>query len=455
VDEAIEVSAQVEEVIVRAGDRWVEPDAPWSETKLGGSKDEPVERTAFREHSVDRIMEWFEDVAWQYRTSRGRVSGGKLVESAREPKVIGSLPKVPDWYGEVDPIGTLPRAERMELLDFLTTMTGGVALQDRTPRFQRGATRRDLSGAIELMRRYEEQLKNIRDAKNVTKSDRPEEQGTNVLVRRSEEAAERAAAEANAYMSALGVAGFDIAKLAKERTRGRKAPGQEETREYLGNFYLRVLADAFGPEVADDRLLRMVARNKYGPLAAYRELLAPDNVRGTIVHRPRYADEFARATGAHSECVARRIGRDLYEFWNGIDKPYIGSKAFPKRADELGDLIDAMAAYRVPCPAAQELELRARLGPQAAPVAIFERWSEARRVREMALPAELREQELLEEVFDPFQEEYALERAEEAMRAGRLQFTENPQAKSLRYDARVARALPNPIELRWAVRAAR
>jgi hypothetical protein len=118
-------------------------------------------------------------------------------------------------------------------------------------------------------------------------------------------------------------------------------------------------------------------------------------------------------------------------------------------------LVDAMAAYRVPCPAMQEQELRSRLAGQRQPVAIYERWREAQEaLPPTEVPPELLEQEIFEEVFTPFEEEYEAAIGQEAAAALRL-FENNPSCRPHRYDLRVARVLPTPLQLRWAARTAR
>jgi hypothetical protein len=390
-------------------------------------------------------MRWFEEVAWQHRTSRGKVGEGELGRSARAPKVIGTLPKVPSWYGEPDPIASLSYDDRQELLDFLAAQTGDYELQDRSPRFQ-GASRRDLAEIIETMRRYDEQEDNVRDAR----ARRKKGETTEREVSESRRVADEAARDADRTIRAVGgSAGFELKKAVASRVETRKVAGIG--RESRHDFYLRMLGDLFGPEARTDPLLGMVARREPGPLAGYRDLLAPDFRSGTIRHRPRYADEFAESTGAHSECVARRLGRELWELWKSKKK---GSGAF-KRDKELRDLVDSMAAYRVPCPGAQEQELRARLIGRVEPVAIYERWAEAVGEAERELPGERRRVEMMEEIYAPFEEGVYLEASgREALREGRL-FEKNPKACALRYDERVARRLPTPVEARWALRMAR
>lgn len=443
IDEAIEEAAQVAEALDQVQGRWVPTDAPWSSTKLGGTKDKPSDRRIFREHDVDHLMQWFEDVGWQYRTSRGKVDKGELGSSARAPKVIGDLPKVPDWFGQADPIGTMPRTERLELLDFLAVQTGDFALRDRTPRFS-GASRYDLARVIEAMRRYDEQLDNVRDEK----ARRQAGEATEQSVARSKQVAEQTAIEADGIIRAVSGKPFDLKTTVTERIKKKKTGGKLGHRD---KSYMRTLGELFGQEAATDRLLTMVSKKSPGPLVVYRDLLSPDHNAGTIVHRPRYADEFARVTGGHSECVARRLGRELWEMWREGKK---GSGAF-KRDKELLDLVDSMAAHRVPCPVVQEMELRARLGTRAEPVAIYERWASAQAEKARELPEERTEVEILQEVFSPFEEEFEEARAREARMLGTTAFKENPRSRPLRYNERVARFLPNPLELRCAARTAR
>lgn len=128
--------------------------------------------------------------------------------------------------------------------------------------------------------------------------------------------------------------------------------------------YLGLLAGLFGQSVADDFILRLFARRDESSSiargsAAYADLFRVDREAGTLKHTSDFKRSFARLTGAHSECIARRIARHLWELRKAGKKRLVED-----RPDELNEQINSWAYYLVPCGEALETELRGLLGPQ-------------------------------------------------------------------------------------------
>jgi len=166
----------------------------------------------------------------------------------------------------------------------------------------------------------------------------------------------------------------NAAKAAKKPTKTKKkaasgTPDDEETtpvrRVSRDEFYLDILAEIFGDEIKSDPVLQIEARcdGSY-PLASEAEFFRIDPEQGTIVHTEAFQKQFAEALGTHSECVARRIARDIWELRK------TGSRLL-ERPDELIEHIDMLRAYRVPCPVSLERELTDRL-PKGSGFALIE-----------------------------------------------------------------------------------
>jgi hypothetical protein len=114
---------------------------------------------------------------------------------------------------------------------------------------------------------------------------------------------------------------FDFGAIAKEAAIARRAvrlgaKDNDDKRKVAGrrrDAYMEILSKLFGQEVANDDILNLVAICKgNAPLADFAQLFRIDP-KGTIVHTREFALEFAKKTQTHSECVARRIARELWE----------------------------------------------------------------------------------------------------------------------------------------------
>ena len=388
--EALEVSAQVNaEVEAREG-FWVPTDSAWEDTS---EDDRP--RRVFREQDPAAVVAWFEAQAWQHRRAR-----------TRKRNVIDMPLDAPAYYAEPDPIADLDDSERSELLDWIAALSDQMP-RDRAPRFD-GASRADIARLIGQMCLYDQQLDVVRDVK----AERRRGEGIQGQLAAAEEGAARAGRQVDQLVMRLGgPTDFDFVARTQERIARRKGITTEKSREQRQAFYLRAVRDLFG-DAADDPALRLVALCGRTPLGdpRYRELLKVDWYRRTIQHDPDYAREFAQETGAHSECVARRLARDLWELHK---KHVAGSRQrFLTRPDELVEAVEAMRSYRVPCPAALERQLRMRLGTRD-PSMVYETWAAA--TQRQAPTVGARQRAISEEMAE-LQEEFGGEIGAEFMR---------------------------------------
>jgi len=466
VAEMLDTSAQAEAVIARRGGTWVPADEPWERTALGQVGRGYHARTMFREHDKDRIVDWFKEFAWQYRMSRGREEG--MDTKARPRRVITEPIHVPEWYGLPDPIAALPAADRAELLDFISVMKGDLVLHDETPRFNTGTglSRSDVSRALSAMREYEETLTQKRATQKEELSDT---RATDVALLKQR--AELAAEHATGAFVELGVDDFDLINEVAQRKRKNKFLDEKEDH---GAFYLRMLEKAFGPKVASDPIVSLAAKMRRGdgekqvPLSgyysqalrlSYEDLMRIDWTKQTIEHEESFKRRFAEDASMNSECVARRMARELWELWRSGKE----TRAFSRR-DELIDLITSLASARVPCPIAQEREIRALRGEHGTAGPVYEQWRRHRSTTEpdsleAIFPGALTpgqraqlEREHIDEQEQELAEQYkeATDREQRIAQFGKKEggdYNANPRAKCHRYTRNVARLLPSPIQL--------
>ncbi len=391
---ALQVMEQVEGERIEHKASWVPFSAPLSATEV--KPKEPW--STLRVHRDDRVVRWFEARAFTFMTALGRVSGEKAMKKRSLGQVVdtgspetgfgpaGEKGTSLDWYGHADPVAELPPEERAELLDWLSALTGQ-APKDPTKRFPRTPDGTDMSlSRIDLSR-----LLGTICTYDITRDDLGELErtgGDRESIDMAKETMVTLAAEAKKQVKALSggaVPDFDLAKRVKARGAAnwdlqeqgaiRKAKaelgleddqadeekGEAKAREGRRDFRMKILAELFGPAAGKDELLRLQALCGKAPLSGallfggdYKKLFATDKARTTIVHDPAFAKEFAAATGSHSECVARRIARHLWEIRKA------GATRLD-RGDELSRRIDNWAYMAVPCPAPLERELKDRL----------------------------------------------------------------------------------------------
>ncbi len=384
--EALDAAAQLDLVVRGQGIAWVPSAASWSDTLLRGTQKRPEPRLVYREHLPAEIINWFKAVGWQYRGTAGGPAGDAEVTVG---KVRGEKP--PDWYEREDPILDLPYDERAELLDWLTSLTGQRLPTDTRAVFPVAgtnmlSTREKLGVLVNAMCEWGKELDAQRgtgkkgDPGMVSKYLKAETLRSATPKARSvfgphEDRIERAMFEATAG----AVRDFDIRRTYKARTESHR--------------HMRIMAiigELFGPEAAEDAVLKNVARCGKVPLAGYRELFHVAN--GTISHDEDFKIEFAGKMRTHSECVGRRAARELWELFKA--RPGAENITRPRL---MVNLIEAMRAYKVPCTELQEMELRSLLrsaGLEPEPMGVYRKWQQAYEVgREEPLLSEAEEEE--------------------------------------------------------------
>jgi integrase len=312
-----------------------------------------------REHREDKILAWFGARAWSWTISE-------------RSKVKDTL-DVPAWYADEDPTAAIPEAEREELFDWIAAVTGRqptgkTAVFPRSPSGTLELTRKDLAALVGFFCVFNESADELGD---MGQKLRPDPAGgvkmpselklTNDAIRKLVD-----------KLTAGRVKTFDYALKTlgrMQRTRVKEAEGKEGQRETKRLFMLELLGELFGPKAKDDDVLSIYASCQTEPLqhttgapGGWKDFFRTEG--GTLRHTGDFQKEFAKATGMHSECVARRIVRALHEL-----KQEKSRLVKEDRRSELENQLASWMAFRVPCPAALEDELRSRMGPQDKPLA--------------------------------------------------------------------------------------
>jgi integrase len=454
--DSLNVSVQLNDEVDRRHGEWLPHDAPLPLSFLA-TRD--AERKRFRLHRDDRVVEWFTSTAWQHRISRGRT--GRAGE--RPSRVIDKRPDLPAWYASADPLSGLSNEERNDLFDWLYSLTGRPP-RDTAPRFQGGVSRKTVAEIIGLLCEYDERLDELKEAARGGREGREGMAQLKEDVRALEQAIQMQIAKATSKR----VPKFDVVGRVRERieqtkkavARGGQAPPEviaqrveekEASREPRRDFYLRVIGELFGKAAAEDPYLSLFALCSRGaPLSGgvFPQLFRIDPKAKTIVHEPDFAARFAQETHMHSECVARRLARELWDLRQKHEASLAaGGKGerLLDRPDELIEALDAMAAYRVPCPASMEQELRSRIGKPIEPP-VYEEWQRWRDERAHESASDRRERERAEAVAEEMagaQERYR-EAAQREFAAGPKP---NPRATEYQYTPNVAKLVPGPVLL--------
>lgn len=456
--DALEVTYDVESEVAKRDGAWVPYLAP-----IGETIDASTERRVFREHRDDKIAEWFYETAWQHRISRGRTATG-----GRPPRVVDTVLDVPTWYALEDPLSELSDAERTDLFDWLRVLTGRPPV-DATPRYS-GVSRKAIGELIGLFCTYDANRSELR---------RAQQAGEKAAVRDLKETLEddRQAVNLVAQKLTRGKP-FDIkqavdARVAttrqiRETEAIRKARGEDEEddgsprekREGNRKFYLGIVGQLFGEAAEADDILQLFAycNQEDAPLSSgrYPELF---HMQGkTIVHDAAFAREFAKETGgAHSECVARRMARELWELRKAQIAAELAGKPTPRliqRSDELLEWLGAMAFFKIPCPRAMERELADRIADKS-PLPVYEEWQRWRaeiertfsKERSALREARAKEAERRQAVLEEFTEPAAAYREAAMGEVLGKPMEPNARAREYRYTPNMRRLVPSPVLL--------
>ena len=227
---------------------------------------------------------------------------------------------VPDWYAEEDPLASLPPRERAETLDWLQVFVG-LPPRDETPRF-RGLSRAQLAKFIAALCNFHTVVVDT-ELSSTQKKGYYEvlDKQINRLV------SELTKGRNKDYHYTLSKERRRTDKVIEEIQRKRAAAGSGEKKtkkdgdpkgfsRYLAPHFMNTVGELFGTDAGEDPILSIFSLCTAGAplsnvLGKYKPLFRV--VDGSIQHTPAFAREFAAATGQHSECVARRLARHIYE----------------------------------------------------------------------------------------------------------------------------------------------
>jgi integrase len=490
IGEALDLSAQMEAIILSRGGKWVPSDTAWGDTrwlaKPGKTRKEPAPRLVFREHLPQAITAWFEQRGHDFRVSAGD-PGTWLAKTAR-PKVIGAPP--PDWFYDEDPIAALPIGERRELTDWLLALTGQLPV-DSEPRYGLDAavaSRADVAAFVNALCQFDGSIDALREdrarygpsyvaklwkLKSVDEFPERIRQGFVALQQQ---------ARALVSEATLGkVDDFDAFDAIRQRVKKTEADLKKKSRikkeqpatarfeqteptrvvvedersaaeaeieaiaaeqaaeqtaqsskRYLPNAgkregsIMRLVSKFFGAAAAKDPAIKLVAKCGKVPLSKFRELFQIKG--GTIAHDDAFKAAFARQHGTHSECVARRIARKLWE-----TKKRSPRSEYVTKPQHMVMLVDIMETFKVPCTRSQEQDLAYVVKYADEPREIYGKWA---RLRTASTEQTLTE---AEEIQREFAEEFSEQVGAEEIRA---KFRENPSLSPM---------VPTPVHLTCAL----
>lgn len=336
---------------------------------------------ALREHLEKPIGDWFGARA---QTFARNLSGKKLpvdvlggVPDDADLSWYRSRPQAPPaskvdaaWFGDADPLWSMPPEERAQLFDLLSALCGR-DLTDNRPAFPTDdprVTRDQIAKVIRSLSTLDGMLTTRYAIRHEGAKVKKE---TEAIVAQGAWIDETVALLRE--QMGLPAIEFSSAHAATERTKQvwrvahQADPGGK--RDIGVTYYLKMVALLFGEEVSEDLVIKMVARHPSGYLnkehfeshdAKYTiaDFFRVDKGLETIVHTPQYARDFASMAFAHSECVARRTARLLWEYHQAK------ARRLFNRAVNLKEQLEQWAAYLIPCSGDQELALERQLDEQ-------------------------------------------------------------------------------------------
>jgi hypothetical protein len=398
------------------------------------------------------VVAWFRARAHSYRVTSGTPEDWEKKTS--KPKVIGEMP--PDWYGEDDPVRSLPLVDRRELIDWILALSGQMPI-DIEPRFEMPSggmtSRRDIARVLVAICQFDKSVDAFRDSEEfgpqftASLFQKKSVDELPVNVRLTFQELQRRARTAVAEATNGRVSDFDLFTLIKRRVKGGKeileeasgkpravtpmrlaedlpmplVPSRVESTEAEAeaaaeaeteiskprvlrfeqnpkrrdSWAMRLVKKLFGEEAAKDEALKLVAKCGNVPLVGFSDLF---RVSGeTIVHTPEFKRAFAEQFGSHSECVARRIARHMWEIKQGRATP----KEAVTKPQHMVTLVEVMRTFKVPCSDAQTMELRHLVPWLDRPEGIYQEYAKVRTSsgaeRDELSEAELQERELADE----------------------------------------------------------
>lgn len=280
---------------------------------------------AFRRHNVEQVVRWLSFRADDY--------GETLGDSDRQMQPLAS--RIPDgsaeWIYDEDPILSLPANEQVDLKDWIAILSGQLRSVSKTPLWQ------SVGG------------------KPVSRSKLIEMLGLVVMELNEEENAERAGRTKKKLSPLAGA--FDAA-MAQFGVALTWAAFRKKTPSTDKSTVLRNLMQAVIGEVDEISMAMRLGK------AVDEEWFRWPSSSPTIEHTETLRAQAAR-NGMHSECVARRLVRALWE----AKKRSIGRKE-AIGPTEINSITDQFLALFVPCPPALEQELLLRRRGEPLPDAI-------------------------------------------------------------------------------------
>lgn len=323
-----------------------------------------------REHRPDAIVGWFGQVAWQWSTGelgdkKQDKKKGATAEELEEIRIRERSSRTPSqlpaWVQdrERDPILSLPLEERHRLLDWL------LALQGKEPVYldYGGGKVKSAIALMQAMSVYDIAQEGISEYRLGAKA-RSDER-----VLQWQKKAEAELVSAAAEVRRLSGGKVDVAKLSAKRKAMHKAQargagaGKQGGESNRAAQYVAAVSQVFGKDVDREPIIYAYAA---GPAVRKVVLdsgilpLTVDASRQTIVHDKETIARLATAyrIAVHSECVARRIARFMWDIRasRGVVK---------MKASELADILSNTREFFAPCSRDQERELRDIVGARA------------------------------------------------------------------------------------------
>jgi integrase len=344
VDTALDVSADVKDVVSARNLGWVDFDteAPLERVEKPVKREGVVEvelfeePTAVRSHRDDKVVDWFVANGNQMRykgheaETVARAAARAVIDDVRMP--------LPEWYASVDPVASLPLEERTELMDWLLALSGQSPV-DKTPRYG-GASRAQLAELLAMFCGHDVLISEGKAAEK-----KGEAVDWNDIKRSAAAYVEQIRSRVKQY-TAGRIADFDYAAeakrvaaarakakveagLEKDEPESSKKSAKQDEKVATRNReqYMKLLAKLFGQDVLADDILSLAALCGKGPLRPFAQLFRFDKKTATIQHTREFELQFARETQTHSECVARRVARALWEMRKNAPTELVAAQA--------------------------------------------------------------------------------------------------------------------------------